>query len=105
VIDPAEEFISEPIVPATGSADTSAMSRGEPGLPHEFTWRGKSYTVAHRLETWKTSTPDRGELYLRRHWFRIVTVTGERMTLYCERQAKNAKKPKARWWIYSISNH
>jgi hypothetical protein len=43
-------------------------------------------------------------MYLRRHWFRIVTTTGERMTLYCERQTKNAKKPKARWWLYSILN-
>jgi len=100
--DQREEFISEPIIPVAGSADASAMSRGEPGLPWEFSWRGRTYTVAQLLESWKTSTADRGELYLRRHWYRIRTTGGEEMTLYCQRQAKNRNRPKARWWIYSF---
>lgn len=101
--DSREDFVSEPIIPVPGGFDAAAMSRGEPGLPSNFTWRGKGYAVAQLLSTWKTSTPERGELYLRRHWFAVLTTTGERMTLYCERQAKNAKRPKARWWLYSMS--
>lgn len=97
-----EEFVSEAIVPVAGSFDASAMSRGEPGLPAQFTWRGKTYAVARLLSTWKSSTPERGEMYLRRHWFRIETTTGKQMTLYCERQTKNRNKPKARWWLYTI---
>jgi hypothetical protein len=42
-------------------------------------------------------------MYLRRHWFRVRTAGGEQMTLYCERQAKNAKRPKARWWLYTVT--
>ena len=98
-----EQFVSEAVVPAAGSFNVSAMARGEPGLPREFTWRGTRYVVAEVLSTWKSSTADRGEMYLRRHWFRVRTTTGGQMTLYCERQAKNARRPKARWWLYTTS--
>ena len=95
-----ETFVSEAVVPEAGSFDAAAMARGEPGMPRAFTWRGVRYEVAQVLSTWKSSTPDRGEMYLRRHWFEVRTATGERMTLYCERQTKNRAKPKARWWLY-----
>ena len=105
MIAPGEEFVSEPIVPVAGTGDPTAMSRGEPGFPRQFAWRDRSYELAQLRESWKTSSRDRGELYLRRHWYRILTTTGEQMTLYCERQAKNAKKSKSRWWLYSIKPH
>ncbi len=43
-----------------------------------------------------------GELYLKRHWFAIETATGERMTLYCERQARSRSRAKSRWFLYTI---
>ena len=98
-----DEFVSEPIEPVAGAFDVAAMSRGEPGLPDRFAWRGTNYAVAAVLRTWKTSTPDRGEMYLRRHWYELRTATGERMTLYCERQSKRGRSPKRRWWLYSIA--
>ena len=97
------DFVSEPIVPDPGTADASAMSRGEPGLPRSFTWRDNHCTIARLISKWKTSTRERGDLYLRRHWYEIETTGGLRMTLYCERQTKNRKNPKARWWLYTIS--
>jgi hypothetical protein len=102
--NPREEvFVSEPIEPKAGSFAAAAMARGEPGLPAEFTWRGTRYVVARLLSTWKTSTPDRGELYLRRHWYRIETTTGEEIVLYCDRQARKSQHSKARWWLYTIT--
>jgi len=98
-----ETFVSEAVTPEPGSFDAAAMSRGEPGLPRVFTWRGRRFEVAGVLSTWKTSTPERGELYLRRHWFEVSVASGERMTLYCERQAKNRNKPKSRWWLYKFT--
>jgi len=98
-----DEFVSEPMTPEAGSFDTAAMSRGEPGLPKRFIWRKQRYELADLIRTWKTSTRERGEMYLRRHWFEIRTKDGRRMTLYCERQTKNLKKPKQRWWVYSVS--
>ena len=99
---PGREFVSEAIVPAAGSFDASAIARGEPGAPRSFVWRGRSVVVARVRSTWKSTGKDRGEVYLRRHWFEVETEGGERMVIYCERQAKNAKKPKGRWWLYSV---
>lgn len=97
-----DEFVSEPIEPEPGVFDAAAMARGEPGLPAAFRWRGRRFVLAHVLARWKTSTPDRGELYLRRHWFEIACGDGTRMKLYCERQARNRTKPARRWWLYAI---
>ena len=99
---PAEQFVSESITPDRESFDAAAMSRGEPGLPAAFTWRGRRYVVAKLLAAWKSTGQDRGEKYLRRHWNSAQTTPGESMTLYCQRQAKNPKRPRARWWIYSV---
>jgi len=99
-----EDFIGEEMVPAPGTADAAGMSRGEPGLPGRFTWRGRPYRVVGVVKAWKSSGPCRsggGEVYLRRHWYRIVTDPQAVLTVYFERQARSAKRPKARWWIYS----
>ena len=97
-----EEFISEAIEPVAGTADTGAMARGEPGLPSRFVWRGRTYQVAQVLRTWKTSSPSGGEMYLRRHWYEVQCASGERMTIYCQRQARTAKSATRRWWLYSL---
>jgi hypothetical protein len=98
----SEEFVSELLQPGANPS-AARMSRGEPGLPAQFRWRGKMFQIATVQQTWKTSTPDRGELYLRRHWYRITTATGEVMTLYCLRQARSFQQRKARWWVYSVT--
>jgi len=101
-----DEFIGEPIDPVKGTFDTRAMSRGEPGLPRRFRWRGQEYTVARVLETWKESGPCRhgsGELYLRKHWYRLATEDGVEMTVYFERRARSGHERTTRWWLYVVS--
>jgi len=98
---PSEEFVGEALVPTPGSFDATAMARGEAGCPREFTWRGETYAVAELLASWKGTGKDRGETYLRRHWFRVRTTGGLTLSIYCERQSRNTKKPKARWWFYT----
>lgn len=107
--DPAEEFVSERLVPVAGTAEAAGMSRGEPGLPGRFTWRGDEYSVVGVLRKWKTSGPcNHGprngptEMYLRRHWYEIRTAPPLVMTVYCQRQAPSVKRRKARWWVYSV---
>ena len=101
----SEEFICEPLKPQPGTGDTAAMSGGEPGLPAIFTWRDVKYSVAGVIRKWKSSGPCRhgsGEMYLRRHWYRILTDPPMIMTVYCDRQPKDRQRPKARWWVYTI---
>ena len=98
-----EEFVGQAITPTPGTFDATAMARGEAGVPREFTWRGRTYTVVELLASWKGTGTDRGETYLRRHWFHVRVASGETITLYCDRQARNAKRPKARWWLYTIA--
>ncbi len=102
--DPRESFVSEPIEPRPGSFDATSMARGEPGLPAAFTWRGAEYTVARVLESWRSYGREPGgtETYLRKHWYRIETTTGEVMTLYFDRQPRRGRTPaKGRWTLYA----
>jgi hypothetical protein len=101
----AEEFVSEPIKPAAATFDTAAMTRREPGFPQRFIWRDTEYTLAAVLENWKEDGPCRsggGEMYLRKHWYKILTEQGVRMTIYFDRQARSRQKGKPRWWLYTI---
>jgi len=102
-----EEFVSEPIRPVAGTADTRAMTTGAPGLPGRFLWRDREYAVAAVLETWKeTSRCKSGsdEQYVRKHWYRVRTEDGAEMKLYFERQARSARQRKARWWLYTVAS-
>ena len=100
-----DEFVGEAVAPVKGTMDTRGMTRGEPGIPAAFTWRGRQYAVAAMLERWKTTgdcTSGSGEQYVRKHWFRIRTRSGDEMTLYFERQSRSSRERKKRWWLYSI---
>jgi hypothetical protein len=98
-------FISEAIQPATATSDTSRMALGEPGLPQEFTWRGETYRVAGVIRTWRETGPcshGSPEVYVRKHWFEVLTDSGHRMKLYAERQARGRKG--GRWWLFSVED-
>jgi hypothetical protein len=64
------------------------------------------YTVAAVLETWKSSSPCKSgakEMYLRKHWYRIRTTTGDVMTIYFSRQPfYKGRSKKDRWVLYSM---
>jgi hypothetical protein len=101
----AARFISEPIEPLAGSADPSAMARGEPGLPRQFIWREQMYHIEQILEAWKHSQPEGhrpgNERYLKRHYWRVRTSAGDMMTLYCLRTARRGTQ---RWFLYTIDS-
>lgn len=99
-----EQFISEPITPDKETLNTAHMARGQPGLPQRFTWRDTQYTVAQLLDSWKESgkCTHGNEMYLRKHWYEIRTVSGEVMKIYFERKARSSKQAKQRWWLYTM---
>lgn len=103
---PAEQFVSEPLEPLGRTFDTALMAAGGPGSPKRFRWRKQEYSVARVLETWKTVSKCRhgsADLYVRKHWFKLVTSDGTRMTLYFERQPKIGANRKNRWWVLTVS--
>lgn len=100
-----EKFISEPIEPITSAMDISGMAIGEPGLPLEFIWRGKTVRIVEIRRRWKDTGPCRhgsGERYVRKHWYEVATASDGIMKIYFERQPKGGRKF-ARWWLFTIN--
>jgi [ribosomal protein S5]-alanine N-acetyltransferase len=78
------------------------MSHGEPSAPVAFVWREQRFEVARVLATRRGMGQDRGDTYLRRHYYEIETADAVRMTLYFERNPSDRGKRK-RWWLYTYS--
>jgi hypothetical protein len=100
-----ERLISEPIRPLTETADTSRMAIGEPGLPQEFVWRGRTIGITTVLRSWRETGKCRhgsSEMYVRKHWFEVATESDGIMKLYFERQPRRGQKGAPRWWMFSI---
>jgi len=100
-----ENFIDEAIEPVEGTFDTEMMATGEPGLPHEFLWRGRRVVVAAVVKSWRETGPCRhgsGEQYVRKHWYDVLTTEGLVMRLYFERSARRGKPKGPRWWLFSV---
>ncbi|MBN1513666.1 MAG: cytoplasmic protein [Phycisphaerae bacterium] len=100
------ELISEPITPLAGPKDAAAMARGEPGLPLGFTWRGREYRIADVLERWKQTGREGsradGEVYVRRHAYRLRMNDGAEWSVYFVRQTPRSGSARRRWFLYSI---
>ncbi len=97
-------FISEPIEPLLGSFDTAAMSRGEPGLPAGFVWRGRTVRIVGCERRWAELRPEAtgGELYLRRHYWTLDMDDGTTWTVYCLRRPPRPRRLTALWYLYTI---
>ena len=93
-------FVSEAIAPIGENFDTVAMGRGEPGLPTAFQWRDEVLTIAGLTAARKGTKTDRGDVYVKRHYFDVVLSDGRTATIYFERQAKPTQP---RWWLYTIA--
>jgi RimJ/RimL family protein N-acetyltransferase len=96
------QFISERVAPDAGAFDIATMSRGEPSLPKTFTWREQRYHVARTLATHRQMGEDRGDHYVRRHYYDIETTDALRMTLYFERNPSSRSNRKE-WWLYTLT--
>lgn len=81
-----EEFITE----ATGS---------EPPVPRAFLWEDRTLLVLKVLRAWRTSKTDRGDNYLKRHWYELETTDGQKIEVYYDREARRGS---SRWWLYTI---
>ena len=99
-----ERFVAEAIQPVANTYDTTRMAGGEPGLPREFVWRGRTIAVSKVLRTWRETGKCRHgspERYVRKHWYEISTGSGETMKIYFERQPRDRKRGE-RWRLFSV---
>ena len=101
-----ERFVDEALTPVVETSDTYRMASGEPGLPREFLWRGKTIEVETVIRTWReTGKCHHGspEMYVRKHWYELAITGGATIKVYFERQPRRGEKSRARWWLFSIS--
>jgi Domain of unknown function (DUF6504) len=101
-----EKFISEAIKPVVATCDISRMAVGEPGLPREFVWRGQTIEITGVLRTWRDTGKCRhgsSEMYVRKHWYEVVTNSNNTMRIYFDRQPRRGQS-NDRWWLFSISS-
>jgi hypothetical protein len=99
-----ERFISEVIKPVGAAWDTSRMAVGEPGLPREFVWRGRTFGISAVFRTWRETGKCRHgspEQYVRKHWFEVATTENHTMKIYFDRHPRGGRKHD-RWWLFSI---
>jgi len=102
-----EQLISEALMPVVATSDTTRMAAGEPGLPREFTWRGRTIRITAVLRAWReTGKCHQGspERYVRKHWYEVATESDGTMKLYFDRQPRRGRK-EPRWWLFSIYDH
>jgi len=100
-----EKFISESIKPVIATCDVSRMAIGEPGLPRKFVWRDRTIVITNVLRTWCDTGKCRHgstEMYVRKHWYEIVTTSNITMKIYFDRQPRHGKK-NDRWCLFSMS--
>ena len=94
----SKRFVSEPLKIASGA---SGAQRMEPVLPQAFEWRGERVEVRNVRKTWRSTKEDRGDVYLKRHWFEFESADACIVTVYYDRAAKRSAP---HWWLYSIED-
>lgn len=92
-------FIGKPITPE-GALDAAALAQGEPSLPAAFTYDGERLEVRELRRTWRSTKADRGDTYVKKHWFEFETADGRIAVVYFDR---GARKGAPRWWVYTLS--
>ncbi|HKE35887.1 MAG TPA: DUF6504 family protein [Candidatus Baltobacteraceae bacterium] len=91
-------FISAPLT-QLGDEFVTAPDGSAPPIPRAFTWKEGELHVIGVLRSWRSSKNDRGDTYLKRHWFELQTAGGLRIQIYYDREAR---KGASHWWLYTI---
>jgi Family of unknown function (DUF6504) len=68
-------------------------------LPPAFRWRDETLEVRTVRKEWRGTKEDRGDVYLKRHWYEFETADGRIATVYFDRGVRAGT---ARWWLYTI---
>ena len=91
-------FVSAPLIP-TGDGFLTAADGSAPPIPSAFAWKEGEFQVTEVLRSWRSSKNDRGDTYLKRHWFELQTAEGAKIEIYYDREAR---KGASHWWLYTV---
>lgn len=91
-------FVSAPLVVLSEGFVTAADGSAPP-VPSAFSWRDGEFHVSAVLRSWRSTKSDRGEAYLKRHWFELQTSEGAKIEVYYDRESR--RNP---WWLYTIED-
>jgi Family of unknown function (DUF6504) len=92
------KFVSQPLVPK-GDGFLTAAGGSEPPVPSAFLWADRTLVITAVLRTWRSTKTDRGDAYLKRHWFELETACGQKIEVYYDRQSQRGG---SQWWLYTI---
>ncbi len=100
--DAGFDFVSGPISPLAGTFDTSGMAGGAPGIPEGFVRNGRTTRITEILGGWKLARPEpgSGELYVRRHYYRLRMDDGDTWVVYCLRGSTGVRTSPHRWFLH-----
>ncbi len=93
------QFVSKPIEPKGGFAGSADGAHGEPVLPAAFHFNGEELVVQSLVRSWRSTKDDRGDTYLKRHWYEVEIDGGRRAVVYFDR---GARRNEPRWWLYTL---
>jgi hypothetical protein len=92
------KFVSRPLV-AAGEGFVTPADGSRPPVPCIFLWDGRTLAITGVLRSWRSTKADRGDTYLKRHWFELETGCGLRIEVYYDREARRGV---SRWWLYTV---
>jgi hypothetical protein len=91
-------FVSRAIKPE-GRELLTAPNGSEPPVPRAFRWDDRTLRIAAVLKSWRGTKTDRGDAYLKRHWFELKTEDGATLEVYYDRAARRGMP---QWWLHTI---
>jgi Family of unknown function (DUF6504) len=83
----------------TGAGFVTPARGDEPPVPRAFRWDGTILAIAEVVRSWRSTKADRGDVYLKRHWFELRAESGAKLEVYYDRAVRRGASP---WWLYTI---
>ena len=93
-----KRFASQPVEVELASPTLDSLGRLEPAAPMAVRIEGERRAVLRIVRRWRSSKNDRGDTYLKRHWFELA-IEGASVVLYYDRAA-TGRQP--HWWLFTI---
>ncbi len=93
-------FVSKPLLPA-GNGFVTPADGIRPPVPRTFAWKDRTLVITAVVRSWRSTKADRGDTYLKRHWFELETECGLKIEVYYDRETRRGASP---WRLYTVAD-